>query len=172
MRIAGKIRPENSARELAEVGVRGWINQKQSAGAIVGVLLLAGAALAIFRETRPETPPLKVETYFSDDDGKTWFSDGVSNLPPYDHNGKQAVRCFVFEHNGQPFVAYLEKYSDTLRSKIQNSNGATDSDLMFGTLVKRPGDPYWIPTSDPRSQLIIKPRAPDGSTDNIQPYGD
>jgi hypothetical protein len=151
--------------------VRSWLNRRQGVATVLGIVLFAGGAYAVFRETRPEVPPIMATAYYSDDDGKTWFPDSITKLPPFDHNGKQAVRCFVFQHHGQTFVGYLQKYSDTLKARIQATNSAGDSDLMFGTLVKRPADKNWIPTSDPRSQQIIKPQPPDGSSSNIEPFG-
>src|SRR2546422_10453637 len=51
--------------------------------------------------------------WFTDDDGKTWFADDVNRLTPFDHNGRQAVMCFVYTCDGgkTKFVLYLSRCS-------------------------------------------------------------
>ena len=41
-------------------------------------------------------------------------------LPPFDHDGKQAVRAFVFRcEGGKPFVAYLLRYKEGSQNQIE-----------------------------------------------------
>lgn len=146
--------------------IRQSLNKKPALAITIAIVLVAGSAFAIFRESHPPEAVVDTRVYFTDDDGKTWFKDEVNKIPPFDHDGKQAVRSFMYQHNGQTFVGYLQKDSDALKSKIQARNSASDSDLMNGTLVKRPGDQTWLPSSDPRAhQIMSNIKAPDGSTD-------
>jgi hypothetical protein len=59
--------------------------------------------------------------YFTSDDGATWFADDASKLPPFDKDGKQAVRSYVFTCDGgrTKFVGYLERYSPAAAEQIK-----------------------------------------------------
>ncbi len=105
----------------------------------------------------------KTLNFYTTDDGVTLFTDDSQKVPPFDHDGQQAVRAFVFTcDNGQhQFVQYLQKYSDEVKQQLETSRA-------FGTfangLIKRPGDVKWISESDPKAQVIMLPKCPDGST--------
>jgi hypothetical protein len=122
------------------------------------------------------------KAFFSDDDGKSWFVDDDSKLPPFEHNGKTAYGAAVYRClTGKPFVAYLEKYSDSQLAKIaaekqEYAQQHPDSAPMTGVPyypmdVKKPGEPQWFPaTADgghynaAAYQRVTKLVCPDGSS--------
>jgi len=107
--------------------------------------------------------------FYSDDDGKTWFTDKIRNLPAFDHNGKPAYRAQVFHvGSGAPYVGWLEEYDNSAKSQLAGMKG---DDLAFVTAmssfaprVKRPGDTKWVSPGDRRYDEITTPKAPDGSS--------
>src|SRR5579862_9516141 len=103
------------------MSIREGLNSKRSAGTAVAVLCLLLAAWAIYRELRPEGPVRETQVYYSDDDGVTWFSDSPSLIPPFDHNGKEAVRCFLSKVDLKPSVAYLRKCSPEMADRIKHN---------------------------------------------------
>jgi hypothetical protein len=91
--------------------------------------------------------------YFTDDDGASWFVDDLTNVPPYDHNGKKAVRARMFiAGNGQKFIGWLEQYDDAAKKRIEGRLQANKGELPERELntevpqVKKPGGKTWIKT--------------------------
>ncbi len=145
--------------ERGNMGVREGLNAKPITGVAVAVLGLMLGGWAIFRQMHPSEVVVENRVFFSDDDGKTWFADSPTRIPPFQHDGKEAVRCFVFQADGgQPFAGYLRKYTPYLAGRMRNNAPCSDAELLNGTLVKRPGDPNWISTGDPRSAQVMQPK--------------
>jgi hypothetical protein len=140
--------------------LRETISKRPAVGIGIGVALVFVAAFFIYRQLAPEQAG-DSRLCFSDDDGKTWFRDDQGRVPPYDHNGKQAVRCFFFESKGRTFVGYLQKFTESMRAKVAGNVVTSAQESANGTLVKRPGDSQWIRMSDPKSAQITTPSNPD-----------
>lgn len=151
------------------MGLASSLREKPRVGGIVAVVMIAMAAIFIFRELHPPAPPTMVGVYFTVDDGKTWFVDDVGKCPPCDHVGQQAVRCMVFNGGGSDFAGFLKKYSDEVRSKIMANIPCSDNELSRGTLVKRPGDAKWVPLSDPSSQQVVDVKDPNYPNSAVSP---
>lgn len=148
------------------------------AGALAGALIII-AAMVIFHETLGQ-PHRSVRwmnsAFYSDDDGKTWFIDDIGRIPPFDHNGKTAVRAVVFcSGAGKQFVAYLEKFSDAQQTEIEAGIAAHPEEKSYWLnsrmLVKRPGDSAWLysgidatPEQRAAYQKAMIPISPDGSS--------
>jgi hypothetical protein len=105
-------------------------------------------------------PP--TEAWFTTDDGATLFEDDPLLLPPFDHNGKEAVSAFPYTADGgnHQWVQFLLKYpSDT---KTPSTPVKSVSKIPGVPLVKKPGDRDWVSCMDPRAIAIMKPQAPSG----------
>src|SRR6478609_8126910 len=67
--------------------------------------------------------------FFTVDDGKTWFADDATKLPPFDKDGKQAVRAYVYRTaKGKEFVNHLERFTANAKQAIEQagkSGGST-----------------------------------------------
>jgi hypothetical protein len=169
-----------------DVDIRSSINENPGRStAIAGGLLVVAAVVMWEIFVGASGSPLSAyanKAFFSDDDGKTWFIDDASNLPPFDHDGKKAYRAALFRcGSGKPFIAYLEKYSDAqikrlaeqrtvdaTRTPNQSPGGAPPSDILMD--VKRPGDRGWLPAADATDpqkasayRNVLVPVCPDGS---------
>ena len=158
------------------MGVRKMLNQRPAIGVVaaVGMFVIAGMVLLVWASTRG-TPGRVGQVYYSDDDGKTYFADSVDRIYPFDHDGKQAYRAYVYQcGNGQPFIGYLARYNEAavarlgeLKGKESDANVAAEIAQVraTGIDVKRPGDAQWTPLFGAAGEAIAQhPICPDGST--------
>jgi hypothetical protein len=160
------------------VGVRQLLNETPKlAGAVAaGVIVVAVAvAWALWRSDRADqaTVGRPGQAYFSNDDGKTWFPADASSLPPFEKDGKQALRAYVFKGaDGKPFVSCLARYAPQTRKELQ-ANYAREPERrnpmviaqleLDGLEVKPPGQDLWLRRPDPRAADLLTPRLPDGT---------
>jgi hypothetical protein len=162
------------------MGVREAINQRPKTVAAVAVTIVAAVLVVValqFRDVQASSQgggdPERA--FFTTDDGKTWFVGDVTQIPPFQHDGKEAVRAYVVEVNGQRLVNHLERYTPEgkqalIKLKEAVKHGPPPGALVAaaqqrGREVKRPGDTKWVPASDTAAaEAIVTPRAPNGSS--------
>ena len=154
-------------------GLRESVNRHpKTVIAAIGLMVLVAVGFTVQQQRPPGMNPPKY-AYFSDDDGKTFFKDAATLVPPFDHGGKQAVAAYVFSGtDGKPFVAYLERAiggegrakveqarRDLMTRAMQQAVPMPDSELMElinrNLEVKRPGDRAWVGATDPRAGPIM-----------------
>src|SRR3954471_9854250 len=150
------------------MGIRETINNNPRAatGVMIGVVVLAiGYVVVQVMASRKKFPDSSPDSYFSIDDGKTFFTANSDNVPPFEYNGKQAVHACVFQANGQRFVGYLERYTPEARAAIL-AGKRTPQIERFGRELKRPGDPIWVKSGDLATEPKITQNihAPGGTT--------
>jgi hypothetical protein len=127
-------------------------------------------------------PRVPAQAYYTIDDGQTYFADDINKVPPFEHEGREAVRAHVFTCDGgrTTFVAYLEKYTPLAKQRIEEllERDPPVDPIMFedimmtGVLVRRPGDPHnrWVPQMNwELAGRVTEIRCPDGTLDNIMP---
>lgn len=173
---------------------------------IVAAILLGAAALpSALAEEHPAAPGVQVPPttrpaagpstsssrvreasgFFTDDDGQTLFTADLMSVPPFDHNGREAVRAYVFTTDGgnTRFVAYLEKYApqakqaiekfraELLKNPSQPPSAVALEQIGQGTLVKKPGQGNWVSVKDYASfaKVVQIQVPPEASIDNLEP---
>src|SRR2546423_7266214 len=132
------------------MGIREWINQHRgvATGMVSAVVLLAvGLIVVQVMASRKKYPSESPDSYFSVDDGKTFFVASSDNIPPFDYKGQQAVHAYVFQSNGKKFVGYLERYTSDARSAILAGKRSPQIE-RFGRELKKPGDKEWVKSGD------------------------
>ncbi len=135
----------------------------------IAVGAIVCAVLLVLRQAHSSSNgPQTLKAFFTDDDGKTYFEDDANKLSPFDHNGKQAVLCFVYESaSGIKFVAYEQKLTDeALKSQLAEKSlkGPPTTPLSYNSLIKRPGEPAWkIADLESMLNMIHHMKCPDGS---------
>ena len=154
------------------MGIRQKINEHSGvASAVIGCVICLVVALSIwltFGGHRRNAGAGNM-SFYSDDDGKTWFVDQVSKVPPFDHNGKQAVRATVFRcRANKPFVAYLQRFSAAEKAKVEAAVAKAPESLQMVEYqtpmeAKKPGDAQWVSAPGAEYQKAITPVCPDGS---------
>jgi len=158
------------------VGIRETLNKNQTltTGATIAIIVIAIGI--IVWQMMPERPQrIVTKSYYTIDDGRTWFEDNSDKLVPFDKDGKEAVRAHLFKcgENGEKFVGYLEKLDPRIKARLDefNANPNNRGRVMpgqaeaeeGGRLVKRPGDPKWMPDNNPAAARITTIRCKDGS---------
>src|SRR5882757_6549270 len=87
----------NPRKKDTTVGVREVINQSRYAVAGVAVAAILVAGYFIFTTMRQGgVPGYAKYSFYSDDDGASYFEDSNKLIPPFDHHGKPAYRVHVF----------------------------------------------------------------------------
>ena len=113
-------------------------------------------------------------SYYSIDDGQTFFTDESTKIPPFKHEGKDAVRAHVFKcSDGKPFVGYLEMYSPQDKKMMEDAIAGKAPPMAYAgytgqAMVKKPGagNP-WIPLMPGATEMYAKTvqvTCPDGKT--------
>jgi hypothetical protein len=153
-------------------------NKKVMIGGAIGFLVLASFSMAY--QLWPRKHYSQTLAYFSDDDGKSWFLDDADNVPPFDHDGKQAVRATIYSYdNGsKKFCGCLMQFGPKAHKAIEAAiaKGATADPplspqaIMFGQdfagaqEIKKPdSDERWRSPSDPKAIDALRVQSPDGS---------
>lgn len=160
------------------MGVREVMNEKRGLSAAIIVVIVAAAIGLGFYRSSADHPADRLEGkggFFSDDDGVTWFEADDQKIPPWDHNGKQAVRAYVFTCDGgkTKYVLFLERYKPEAKRMMEQSRTAKSgtsanlsamaiSSLVEVKLPKGKGD--WVPREDPRGKAITRIRPPEGQS--------
>jgi len=126
---------------------------------IVGAGVLVAGIVGIRSWIDPTPPLIAQPAYYTCDDGKTIFEDEQPRLPPFDHDGHEAVRAYIIPGRtaGPDSIWYLTKWTDEGKKKMEANvaDGPPQSPPQGAQLVKRPGDATWIPANDPQSAAII-----------------
>jgi hypothetical protein len=139
------------------------------------------AGVVTFLALRPAPSVVITNAYYSDDDGQTYFTDSIYRVPPFDHNGKTAVRAAVFTYdNGtKKYVAYLNRYTADWKKKLDSECAQAQSAgkplstiadfnsvelVTHGWEVKAPGPAStWIPRNSIQAGEVLNQPSPDGS---------
>jgi hypothetical protein len=164
------------------MGVRDAMRQRPGvvAAAAGGVIVLAVVAIVVQLSAGRPHYTTGIPAFFSADDGKTWFTADGTSLPPFPHEGGQAVRAHVYKCGGTEFVAYLERYTPEARAAMETARrvgaegkmpdiGAIQRASTSGREVKKPGTGEWVPATGDFKRFgpIVTPKCPDGSEPTI-----
>jgi hypothetical protein len=136
----------------------------------------------MFRMTMGGGPPsVATQSYYTTDDGKTWFADDVNKIAPFEKDGKVAVRAYVYKcPGGKPFISHLERFTPEAKKTLeaaQKKNDLTNPTLMEDVLmngieVKKPGSDLvkgWTKSSTQVGKKIMELKCPDGKIEGIEP---
>jgi hypothetical protein len=159
------------------VGLRETMNKNPAMAAIIVAALIV-IALGLLYWNFSGGPAIAAlgNAYFTIDDGKTWFAADEGTLPPFQKDGKNAYRCFVFtcDDGATKFALFLQRYTSDAKARIEAERAkgdAADPDVMNkaqndGEQVKFPGtgddDKNWVKRSTPQGQAICKPACKTG----------
>jgi len=162
------------------MGIREKLNDKPAVAAGIGVGAVVLAAVVLVTQLSHGGGPSD-SAYFTTDDGKTWFADDASNIPPFAKDGKEAVRAYVFECGGKQFVNHLERFTperkklmiDTAAAQkagqpLPPPPAAASRTPMWGQEFKKPGDKEWVPAGNlAKTGPILNAKCPDAKGEAI-----
>ena len=163
------------------MGIRETLNKNPAitTGATAAIILIA-IGVIIYQIMGGGTPGIATEAYYTIDDGKTWFEDDINKIAPFDKDGKQAYKVYVYKCPGSdPFVSHLERYTKegkaameaALKSNDPNNPVMMEDVQMSGIEVKDPGtgDKGWVKQASPAAAKIMELKCPDGKTEGLEP---
>ncbi len=149
------------------MGIRETINEKPAIGVGIGIGIVVIAIVIIGwqfmhsnRQGALTGPITGDQAYYSDDDGKTFFTDDMKKLTPFKHAGKDAVRAHVYRcSKGDPFVGYLERHTELAKQQkgMAMEMGGRPSFTEHAVFeVKKPGKSPWIPVDTKNESEAVK----------------
>lgn len=163
------------------MGIRQTLNENPavSIGITAGIILIA--IIIIVWEMMPSRGGAAAgrQQFYTDDDGKTWFADDATKIPPFkDKDGKMAVKAVLFRCKGsKPFVAYLEQFSPEGVKKMEQARSQPGGSRALGAMmqqlteVRKPGVSHWVKYTpqSPQAYLdVTTPTCPDGSKNGLE----
>ena len=156
------------------MGIRESIKEKpRLVAAIAGGVVVFAVAFIVMRSTNADSDEPWGKAFFTVDDGTTWFVDDATKLAPFQRDGKEAVRAYVFECDGKAFVNHVERFTPEGRKAAEASTGTADAKQsapvagqlrLSGAEVKKPGAKQWTPLADlSKAGPILRPTCPGGA---------
>ena len=114
------------------------------------------------------------KAFYTIDDGKTWFADSAEKLPPFDHDGKEAVGAVVYQCGGKQFVNHLIRYTPAGKTATLANEASLKSGKPIAPTrgrpaglrqLKRPGTTTWIAEDDwSKVAQVRQVKCPDGGS--------
>ncbi len=138
------------------MGLREALAKKQALSLSIVAILVVVAVWSVIQQAWSH-PPVPNTAYYTTDDGQHWFVDDIGRIPPFEHDGQQAVQAHVFDCDGNRFVGYLSRYTPAAKAILDKSKdelrqeAATQPSVVVGMMehalrsveYKVPGEPVW-----------------------------
>jgi hypothetical protein len=135
----------------------------------IAAMLATGFVVMQVMAGRRTTPGKLPDTFYTDDDGQTFFKASGDNIAPFDHSGKKAVVAYVFECCEKRYVGFMERYNSDAH-KLKSAGKSTRETDMFGRELKKPGSPDWIKAHDDlAASKVVDVRCPHGKNASPEP---
>ena len=169
-------------RYRASTGLRESINEKKSISLGVAIVMVAGASAYFAYVHRSQPHPMSDKAFYTIDDGRSWFTDSIYRTPPFEHDGKLAVRAMVYSYdNGRhEFCPLLQRYNSDMKESLEEATAEALRDgkplssvslfsspaALGGIEVKASGPGHdWVSRSDgdQASKVLNSIKSPDGS---------
>ena len=105
-------------------------NSKIGYGVAAGIAVVALGLIAMNLRGGGGASGLVPETtFYTDDNGKTFFKDDVYKVSPFDRNGKKAYRADVFKcADGKQFVGLIYRHNALGRKAMEEHLAKGDDD--------------------------------------------
>jgi hypothetical protein len=165
------------------MGIRDWMNShaRLTASIVLGVILvviLAAVLQGRGRNVSEGTALAERKSWYTTDDGKTWFPDAATKIPPFKKDGKDAVRAHVYRApDGTEFVGFLERYTPAGKAAMEaelsrppDQASGVDPTMAAGsdaTEIKKPGQANWVKISDPAADNVYRVVSPKGQSEGL-----
>lgn len=150
---------------------------------VIAVLVVVGVLVALIAAWialgRSNIDPLtgSASAFYTIDDGKSFFKADATNIPPFDHQGSQAVQAMVYTSDGgkTQFVGYLMRFKPPAIERIKKMRAdaksgkravpGIDPVLQENSEVKKPGQRDWVKLSNVAAAAeVMKVRSPSDSS--------
>jgi hypothetical protein len=161
--------------------IRKYLNENPLiGGAVAGGLVLIAIIFGIWYtmsggEPAPNTgKPDPSKGFYSEDDGKTFFTDDVAKSTPFKHGAKDAVRAYVFKCGSTTFVGLLGRNTEIGRTTPNAKLKGGDYNAIMAEAttpptfeIKKPGGAWTPVTMKPGDpwHAMLAPNCPGGGSD-------
>ena len=161
-----------SGGALAYMSIREALQRSKIVGISLVVVLFAIAALMAAYSLWPRGPRANpTGAFLSDDDGQSYYSDSIYHFPPFEHDGKTAVRAIIYSGNSGKFVGLLVRFTPDTKKILEDeyAKASRGDEPMYMVLTMlsssrvRGGMEYKLPGGGHQwSHNIPTIKAPDG----------
>ena len=161
------------------MGIRESINRHPGIALASLASVLAALSVIIFLNFRGGDDVVVAKdggpkSFYTVDDGKSWFADRAKRVTPFEHEGKTAYRCYVWTcvDGKTTFVSHLERLKASVRAGLKGKDQVEPFELIPGSVeVKAPltGDAGWVDSMSPDAITLQTPRCPGGKPGIPQP---
>lgn len=156
------------------MGIREGLNKHKNLSAtVLGVFILGAIGYIIWSVSSAGAPTIPGKSYYTVDDGKTWFEDSLYKPVPFDREGKKALQAHVFTCGEKMLVPFVMRLSDNYLKEAQALTARRDENfglkmenlMRDGLEVRRVGTDKWLPVNQPAAQKMMEEalKCPDGS---------
>jgi hypothetical protein len=141
--LIDEIGTRNKRKEMGG-GIRELI-RKHSAVIAIATTVVAVAALGYsLRSAASGTPTASTDTFCTTDEGQTVFVADALKIPPFEHDGKMAVRVAMFTFDGgkTKFPGFLQRYTPEAKRRMEAAMNDPKHGAAIGMNdmeVKKPG---------------------------------
>lgn len=160
-------------------GVRAVLRRRPKiAAALAAMMIVVASGYLTWFFWPPPRFPLPTRAWYTVDDGATRFDDDAERIPPFDHDGRPAVRLHLFSCDGgkTSFVGYLQKLPDETMKHYRELGidpATVDDDQLAafgGWLAKRPGSGNWVNsrTECDAFAAVVSVHCPDGGAHSLE----
>lgn len=170
------------------MGIREKLNENPAitTGATIGIIVIALIFIGVQLFSGSNTGQIQTKAYYTTDDSSpeaslaAMFSDEIDKVPPFQKDGKDAYRVYVFSCDGgkTKFISHLQRYTKDAKAKLEAAMadknkpmepGLMEMTQMTGVEVKKPGSGAWIKQSDyEKARVVTDVKCPDGTLNNIE----
>jgi hypothetical protein len=109
-------------------GLREIVDERKSTFLILAILMLLFAGGYLTYTQRSPHRPAGDKAFYTVDDGRTWFLDSIYRTPPFEHDGKIAVRAMVYsyDHGSRLFCPAVERYTPEAKKTLDEAIAEAD----------------------------------------------
>jgi hypothetical protein len=103
-----------------DMGIRENIDKNRGLTTIITtVVILLAVGVSVY-SLWPSGPEQQSRTYFTIDEGKTWFADSIIKAPPFEYQGKTAyrLRLYTCDEGKTKFPGYVMRYTPEGKKKL------------------------------------------------------
>ena len=165
------------------MGIRQTLNEKKGlTAAVAGGVVVIAIALMAYNLSGPGAPSAS-EAYYTTDDGQSYFGGSVKDVPPFQKDGKTAVRAHVYRCTkcGKTFVNHLERYTPEAQKVLATAYASASNEppanmgeiqnaQMNGAEFKKVGDSKWVSIRDRANvSKATAPTCPTGDGGEVMP---
>lgn len=156
------------------MGIRETIQQNSTLVAIAALVVAGGVLFYSYRSNTSGPPLASSKVFATVDEGKTVFETEITNLPPFEYEGKTAYRVWMFTTDGGKtrFPGYLERLTPEAKKRAdayyaaRQSNPSGPRSAPYGPAdveVKKPGASNpWVKSMSPEGAAVTSVAAPSG----------